>query len=532
MSAKRIAIPHHGAGRQHGAALMVMLVILIVGAAAILVNTLNSSTLQIARDNTTADVLAQARDALIGYAVSDANRPGELPCPDFNNDGMITISSDYSGSNCATLIGWLPWKTLGLPDLRDGNGDRLWYAVSNSFRANGTAILNSDTPTNYPTQMLTINDGTSGAMLQSKVVAIIFSPGTVLTGKTRSVNDNSATGVITNYLEGSNANPSSTVFQTANSTTINDRLLAISSNDLLTPVETRIAHEVKNCLDDYAADSTNTYHRYPWAASDSDNSYTGSYDTLFGRVATTPITTTKPIDSVASTMLTALSNLQTTLNAYSTGVNAATTSALLSAAQTLITAAQNAENYPSSFSSYVSITDNADRAGDRGRDLANGVGGIYVSTVQYYINKTNYYLASNGFIDSTMPMIWPSTCMFYSSYWGSWQNEIFYQVASGNRPGSPVSVCNTSCLTINGSGNTASGNGTYRAAIIVGRSHNGSGSVYSNPPSYYLEGSNLHDSTGTTSTISKIFETYRTSDTSYSTVNDLVLCLDGKNNCI
>src|SRR5690606_298057 len=27
-------------------------------------------------------------------------------------------------------LGRLPWKTLGLPDLRDGHGERLWYAVS------------------------------------------------------------------------------------------------------------------------------------------------------------------------------------------------------------------------------------------------------------------------------------------------------------------------------------------------------------------------------------------------------------------
>ena len=50
-----------GCGRQHGAALMVMLVILIVGAVAILVSVLSSSSLHIARDKTTADALAQAK---------------------------------------------------------------------------------------------------------------------------------------------------------------------------------------------------------------------------------------------------------------------------------------------------------------------------------------------------------------------------------------------------------------------------------------------------------------------------------------
>ncbi|MHB1237361.1 MAG: hypothetical protein ACYCY7_07345, partial [Gallionella sp.] len=79
----RIAIFKQGPGTQHGGVLLVMLVILVIGAAALLVSALNSSSLKIARDKTTADALAQAKDALIAYAASDPNRPGELPCPDF-----------------------------------------------------------------------------------------------------------------------------------------------------------------------------------------------------------------------------------------------------------------------------------------------------------------------------------------------------------------------------------------------------------------------------------------------------------------
>jgi hypothetical protein len=39
----------------------------------------------------------------------------------------------------AERLGRLPWKTLGLPDLRDGDGERLWYAVSSATRACSTA---------------------------------------------------------------------------------------------------------------------------------------------------------------------------------------------------------------------------------------------------------------------------------------------------------------------------------------------------------------------------------------------------------
>jgi len=534
MSAECTAFFRQGCGKQHGAALMVMLVIMIIGAAAILVSALSSSSLQIERDKTTADALAKARNALIAYAVSDPNRPGELPCPDFNNDGASVPIVDYNGSSCQSLVGWLPWKTLGLPDLRDGNGDRLWYAVANPFHANGAATftLNSDTPTTYQSQMLTVQDGATGSTLQTNVVAVVFSSGTVLSGQIRSTNDNNATNAITNYLEGSNANPTSVITQTANNTTINDRLLTIGSNELMAPVEMRIAREAKRCLDNYAA--SNTYKRYPWAVPDTypSTNQTGVYSTLFGRIAATPLTTTQPIDSTASTMLTALSSLQIALNNYSANVNATTTSALLSAGQTLATAAGNADNNPGTFQPYNYLTDQAQNAGTSAQNLANG--GSSVSTVQNYVNSTNSSLISNNFIDGSMPIYWPSGCVFTSTYWNAWQNEIFYQLASADRPGSGLSACNTSCLSITGSGNPNSGSGSYSAAVIVGRAHNASGSLTSNPPSYYLEGSNLHNSNQTYFTspqLSQTFVTYNPGDPNFSSVNDLVLCLDGNNNC-
>ena len=107
--------------------MMVMLVIMILGATAFLVSALSSSALRTARQETSASVLAQAKEALIGYAASDSTRPGELPCPDINNDGVIKITgpdADYSGSNCMSLVGRLPWKTLGLPELRDASGEQ------------------------------------------------------------------------------------------------------------------------------------------------------------------------------------------------------------------------------------------------------------------------------------------------------------------------------------------------------------------------------------------------------------------------
>jgi len=545
MSAKRTAFFRQGCGRQHGAALMVMLVIMIIGAAAILVSALSSSSLQIERDRTTADALAKAKAALIGRAVADITSPGSLPCPDIDDTGIAQSTVGQPGGNCPNYIGRLPWKTLGLPDLRDGSGERLWYALSPNFR--DYVSLN---PINSDSQGTLTISGTSTA---SNVIAIVFSPSATLSGQSRSSTQTAScttTGTTvanslcaTNYLEGSNANLSTaatpnTAFQTAaSSSTFNDEMINITHDALFQPVETRIAREAKKCLDAYAADSTNTYHRYPWAASDIDTSYTGSYNTLFGRIPVIPITTTQNIDATATTMLTALSNLQAALNAYSTNNNTSTKAALLSAGQTLATAADNADNNPGTFQPYNYLTDQAQNAGTSAQNLANG--GSSVSTVQNYVNSTNSSLIYNHFIDGSMPStnIWPSSCVFTSSYWSTWQNEVFYQVAAGNSPGTSVTVCNTSCLTINGSGNPASGNGTYRATVIIGRAHSSSlntSTANTNPPSYYLEKNNLHDSTQTYPGISNTFETYRPTDNTslpnnYTNVNDLVLCLDGYN---
>ena len=561
MSTKRTFFFRQGCGRQHGAALMVMLVILVVGVAAILVSVLSSSSLNIERDKTTADALAKAKNALIGRAVADTTSPGSLPCPDTNDDGSAEI---FSGSDCPSYIGKLPWKTLGLPDLRDGSGERLWYALSPNFRDKiSVAPINSDTVGSL---------NVSGSVPANNVIAIVFAAGNPLSGQNRTSASSLCTTTnttiaanlcATNYLEGNNAqqstatSPATLPYQTAaGSSSFNDQAIYITHNDLFPQLEWRIAREAKQCLDNYAAGNTN--NRYPWAAPDNDTTnYSGTYDTLFGRIATTPYTQAKSVDSTyALPMLNALRDLQTALNNYSANINSTTTSALLNAGQTLITASQNAANYSSSsFYSYSSITTNADTAGDQGRDLANGVSGVTVSTAQGYIDNTNSNLKSYGFYDNTMSLSWPSGCVFdSSSYWNNWRQEVFYQVASGNSPGTSVTGCVNSCLSISGSGNPNPGSGTYTAAVIVGRAHSttlNSGTPTSNPPVYYLEGINQndgtsgscssppfpggkHDSTKNYSTcpmLSQKFVTYRPTDPSYSSVNDPVVCLDGKYNC-
>jgi hypothetical protein len=164
--------------RQSGAVLFILLLLILVGAGTIFVSRLKSAQVDLEAQGKTAAALAEAKAALIGYAASDANKPGSLPCPDANNDGQSGLA-DYSGANCVAPVGRLPWKTLGLPDLRDGAGERLWYAVSPNFAANASTALNASV--NGQITVRTANgtivyDGTG----PSAAVAVIIAPGAPL----------------------------------------------------------------------------------------------------------------------------------------------------------------------------------------------------------------------------------------------------------------------------------------------------------------------------------------------------------------
>lgn len=242
---------------QNGQALLLLLVILAIGFSALIYGLVNPASLAIENDKTTNAALAQARDALIGYAAGDSNRPGSLPCPDTNNDGSAQL---FSGSFCPSEIGRLPWRTLGLPDPRDGSGERLWYAVSRDFSRNpsGASALNSDTA-----GQLTI----TGSAPAINVIAIIFAPGAVIGSQVR---DTANQNAVAHYLDGGNEVSGATTFATAAaSDTFNDKLLAITSDALFTVVAARVAREARSALQAFY--STNGF--FPFANAYSDTSY-------------------------------------------------------------------------------------------------------------------------------------------------------------------------------------------------------------------------------------------------------------------
>ncbi|HET9663635.1 MAG TPA: hypothetical protein VFP00_05345 [Burkholderiales bacterium] len=262
--------------RQRGQVLVgVALIISIVIGAALYVF-LGSDTRRFEDMHITATALAQARDALIGRAASDNNRPGSLPCPDLMtnipgtnvpNDGIADL---LVGNECPSYIGRLPWRTLDLPDLRDASGERLWYALSRAFRDDNSA---------QPINTNTVGDlSIGGSVTASNLIAIVFAPGAVVGAQVRdAANANGAE----NYLEGGNQVPGTTNFTAAApGATFNDQSLTIGSDTLFPVVETRVAREARSVL--LAFYSANGY--FPYANAYGDNTFQCTDSQYSGRI--------------------------------------------------------------------------------------------------------------------------------------------------------------------------------------------------------------------------------------------------------
>lgn len=233
-----------------------------------------------ARAQQTARALREARDALLAYAVqrhyvdgqSDDFRPGELPCPDRDNDG------NDDGSCSAGEIGRVPWKSLGISPPVDGDGEVIWYALSGRFRRRS---LNPN-----PINSLTRGDlrvlGADGSTVQADdAVFIVFSAGAPLTGQNRSATlsapcayDNAVHPenlCADNYLDAhagaSNAKENGPFIAALPDGNFNDGLLAVRSREYMHLVEQRVGREALGWLKAYR--DANGVYPYPAAASNS-----------------------------------------------------------------------------------------------------------------------------------------------------------------------------------------------------------------------------------------------------------------------
>ena len=304
--------PQPAKTRQHGAALLVTLAIVVMGIAAALVGSLSTTALKSARQATTAAALAQAKEALIGYAIAYGDTysgevHGYLPCPDTGGSAEGSAAPPC-GSKDVSRIGKLPWKTLGLPALRDGDGECLWYAVSGTYKNNPKTDL-----MNWDTRGLFEALDASGTLIAQDVVAVIFAPGPVLGSQNRTPGGTApicgGNYTATNYLDSDGTLNNGTVSASANATTqfrlasssqINDRLIYITRqdlwnamlkrNDFMTTLAT-MTQKAAECIADYGRRNNDgaSDKRLPWSGrfwpSATDYLTDSSYDDEDGRMA-------------------------------------------------------------------------------------------------------------------------------------------------------------------------------------------------------------------------------------------------------
>ena len=261
--------------KERGQIFLAILMLIIVAGIAAFYTFFSPSSVRLENEKGTQKILLEAKEALIGFAAASSLRPGQLPCPDTNNDGDAEPLN--GAGDCPNTIGRLPWRTLGLDDPRDAASERLWYAVSVYFSSNPPTAtcplsvpadpsptkcyLNSDTKGD-----LTVYQDSTATVITSNAVAVIFAPGLPIAGQVRdAANSNNpanyldVTGTINNATPAANPLPPSFVRAESNAT-FNDRVLVIDTSILMPVVEQRVAREILGKLKQYK----DAIGVYPW----------------------------------------------------------------------------------------------------------------------------------------------------------------------------------------------------------------------------------------------------------------------------
>jgi type II secretory pathway pseudopilin PulG len=253
--------------QQHGAVLILLVIALGVLAAVVFVGMLSSSDIQNQRDKKTVAALAEAKAALIGFALANQDTPGGLPYPDRGADGNYDGHGDCvtNNFNNSQLLGKFPTLVEdgcgnAIPafetDPRDGTGERVWYAVSQNLvkRAGGFLPINTTTLAST-SNWLTVHDQ-NGNVLSNQVAFIIIAPGVALTGQNRSGAIPPAQNFLDNYtvngttyknwdndLDFISAPPANN-----GANQFNDRLLYVTASELANRLVDRVAGTVRSNL--------------------------------------------------------------------------------------------------------------------------------------------------------------------------------------------------------------------------------------------------------------------------------------------
>lgn len=300
---------------QTGAAALTLMMMLGLAMGLLVIGYADGVNSRSAADQHNARVLAQAREALIGYAATYRETHagqvfGYLPCPDNGSAPSEGQAASACGSTDVTVIGRLPWKTLDLPPLRDASGECLWYAVSGNYKSNPKTndMLSRDTNGLIDVVAADGSNFVAGGTAPRRAVAVIFAPGSIRKNQDRSFDvssdpaicggnydrraylDRDAVSNIDNGDSDKSANQITRYVAALDSDrtgdsddAFNDRLVTITPEDVfqrhlhkrrdfegyLTDPLTGLLREAADCLVDYGrSNNAGQTHKYlPWAKS-------------------------------------------------------------------------------------------------------------------------------------------------------------------------------------------------------------------------------------------------------------------------
>lgn len=161
--------------------------------------TILSSQLELRRIQETNAALDEAREALIGFAVSQGRLPRPATSATIGSENPVACTSE------ALCTGFIPWSTLGVAKL-DGFGKIIRYSVTPDFAGGATGTASFDLSTSVATKTVETRDGSGALIYQAGQLlcsvasqcmpAVVFSHGKNNHGTGESGNvmsDNSAT---------------------------------------------------------------------------------------------------------------------------------------------------------------------------------------------------------------------------------------------------------------------------------------------------------------------------------------------------
>jgi len=290
--------------RQRGAALLLAMLAVIVAMSTLLLTKLSRDDLRILQLERSQAMLAEARTALIDFALVNPDvNPGQahsLPCPDIDSSGGFAEGESHTsacGAAGVSAMGRLPWKTLGVPALKDAASACLWYVVSGSYKQAGVdtaELINVDT--NGQLQLFDIESAaiSEGLAAEDRPVAMVIAAMQPLSVQIRSGSSagsfcvpgaNPANYLDTEAISGiSNAALSGTAdtldllaVVAGSSDDHNDRIMTISRADIERRVSNRANYlsdmrslglAAAACIADYGANNPGGADdkRLPWPA--------------------------------------------------------------------------------------------------------------------------------------------------------------------------------------------------------------------------------------------------------------------------